>query len=103
MNELENAIGLEKSLNGKFVKQFLMKFFFIMKILFYNEIFVYLILMMMSSLIEENVEYFSKDWYKDVLTDAQLDALENPPPKPKTSGGHRRSNRPKTERPATVK
>lgn len=33
-----------------------------------------------------------KDWYKGQLTDEELDALENPPPKPKPSSGgqHRR-------------
>lgn len=36
--------------------------------------------------------FFSKDWYKGQLTDEELDALENPPPKPKPSSGgqHRR-------------
>ncbi|XP_014213720.1 protein obstructor-E [Copidosoma floridanum] len=41
-----------------------------------------------------------KDWYKDTLTDAELDALENPP-KPKTSGSRRKGSKrgpePKTE------
>lgn len=39
--------------------------------------------------------FYSKDWYKDQLTDEQLDALENPPP-PKPAGGssRRKSSRP---------
>ncbi|XP_046415455.1 protein obstructor-E [Neodiprion fabricii] len=35
-----------------------------------------------------------KDWYKGQLTDEELDALENPPPKPKPSGGSSRRKRP---------
>ncbi|XP_032677823.1 protein obstructor-E-like [Odontomachus brunneus] len=37
-----------------------------------------------------------KDWYKDQLTDKELDALENPPPKPKPTGGpsRRKGSRP---------
>ncbi|XP_011498048.1 PREDICTED: peritrophin-44-like [Ceratosolen solmsi marchali] len=37
-----------------------------------------------------------KDWYKDVLTDVELDALENPP-KPKTTGSNARRKGPKRE------
>ena len=33
---------------------------------------------------------YSKDWYKGTLTDEQLDALENPPKKPKGTGSNRR-------------
>ncbi|RLU27140.1 hypothetical protein DMN91_000939 [Ooceraea biroi] len=37
-----------------------------------------------------------KDWYKGQLTDEELDALENPPPKPRPTGGpsRRKGSRP---------
>ncbi|KAF7990004.1 hypothetical protein HCN44_008678 [Aphidius gifuensis] len=41
-----------------------------------------------------------KDWYKDRLTDAELDALENPPQKVKTTSGG--SSRRKSSRPSTT-
>lgn len=38
---------------------------------------------------------YSQDWYKGQLTDEELDALEHPTPKPKTTGGpSRRKHRP---------
>lgn len=40
---------------------------------------------------------YSADWYKGQLTDAELDALENPPtakPKPAGSPSRRKPNRP---------
>lgn len=45
--------------------------------------------------------FFSKDWYKGQLTDKELDALENPKPKPKPTGGpsRRRGARPDTSTP----
>lgn len=45
---------------------------------------------------EANNFNYSKDWYKGQLTDEELDALENPPPKPKPTGGssRRKGNRP---------
>lgn len=41
-----------------------------------------------------------KDWYKDQLTDEQLDALENPTPKPRPAGG---PSRRKSSRPSQIK
>lgn len=52
---------------------------------FYNNILNYII------------SFYSADWYKGQLTDAELDALENPPtpkPKPAGSSSRRKPNRP---------
>lgn len=46
--------------------------------------------------------FYSKDWYKDVLSDAELDALENPPkPVNKGASGSRRKA-PKRPQPEDV-
>lgn len=58
---VRNVIGQERSLNGKICTAIIIGIIY--KLLIY---------------------YFSADWYKDQLTDEQLDALENPPkPKPR--------------------